>query len=78
MGGVRLVDLKGTLIEAGGAMVGGSISASQLSFSKADRNKLDEVTKELQNAIQSIWQNWDSAFQVGFWGYAPSDGRREC
>jgi chromosome segregation protein len=53
MGGVRLVDLKGSLIEASGAMVGGSLSKGQITFSKADRNKLEEVTKELQNAINS-------------------------
>lgn len=53
MGGVRLVDLKGSLIEASGAMVGGSLSKSQITFSKADRNKLEEVTNELQNAINN-------------------------
>ena len=53
MGGVRLVDIKGSLIEASGAMVGGSLPKGQLTFSKADRNKLEEVTKELQNAIDS-------------------------
>ena len=53
MGGVRLVDLKGGLIEASGAMIGGSLPKGQLTFSKADRNKLEEVTKKLQNAIDS-------------------------
>ncbi|KYK30317.1 MAG: hypothetical protein AYK22_04225 [Thermoplasmatales archaeon SG8-52-3] len=51
MGGVRLVDIKGSLIEASGAMIGGSTSKSHLSFSQIDRSKLDEITKELQNAI---------------------------
>ncbi len=51
MGGVRLVDIKGSLIEASGAMVGGSTSRTHLSFTRTDRSKLEEVTKELQNAI---------------------------
>ena len=53
MGGVRLVDLKGSLIEASGAMVGGSKLKTQLSFSKIDRGKLDEITQRLQEAIKS-------------------------
>ena len=53
MGGVRLVDLKGSLIEAGGAMIGGSRSKVHLSFSSADRGKLEEVTKQLNDAIAS-------------------------
>jgi len=52
MGGVRLVDIKGSLIEASGAMVGGSTSKTHLSFTRTDRSKLEEVTKELQNAIE--------------------------
>ena len=51
MGGVRLVDLKGSLIEASGAMVGGSRPKSHLSFSSMDRSKLEEITKELNEAI---------------------------
>ena len=53
MGGVRLVDLKGSLIEASGAMVGGSRPKTGLSFSGVDRSKLDEITKELNDAILS-------------------------
>lgn len=53
MGGVRLVDLRGSLIEASGAMVGGSKPKTQLSFSKIDRGKLDEITQQLQEAIKS-------------------------
>ena len=53
MGGVRLVDLKGSLIEASGAMVGGSRPKTHISFSNADRSKLEEVTKQLQDAIKS-------------------------
>jgi chromosome segregation protein len=53
MGGVRLVDLKGSLIEASGAMIGGSVPKSHLSFSSADRTKLEEITNELRTAIES-------------------------
>ena len=53
MGGVRLVDIKGSLIEASGAMIGGVSKRTHLSFTKADRSKLEEVTKELQNAIEA-------------------------
>ncbi len=51
MGGVRLVDLKGSLVESSGAMTGGNISKSRLSFSKIDRSKLDEITNELEKAM---------------------------
>jgi len=53
MGGVRLVDLKGSLIEASGAMIGGSKPKTRLSFSGVDRGKLEEVTQQLQEAIAS-------------------------
>jgi len=53
MGGVRLVDIKGSLIEASGAMIGGSRSKTHLSFSSADRGKLEEITKQLNDAIKS-------------------------
>ena len=53
MGGVRIVDLKGSLVEATGAMIGGSIPKTRLSFSGVDRAKLDEITQKLQTAIQS-------------------------
>ncbi len=53
MGGVRIVDLKGSLIEASGAMVGGSRPKTHLTFSSADRSKIEEITKELQTAIDS-------------------------
>ncbi len=52
MGGVRLVDLQGSLIEPTGAMRGGSISKAQLSFSKNDRTRLDKISKELKDAIE--------------------------
>ncbi|DAC72892.1 MAG TPA: chromosome segregation protein SMC [Thermoplasmata archaeon] len=53
MGGVRLVDMKGDLIEAGGAMVGGSPPSERLSFGSADQRTLDEITRRLNGAIQS-------------------------
>ncbi len=53
MGGVRLVDLKGSLIEASGAMIGGSRPKTSLSFSGVDRSKLDEITRELNSAVSS-------------------------
>ena len=53
MGGVRLVDLKGSLIEASGAMIGGSTPKTHLSFSDIDRSKLEKVTKELKDVITS-------------------------
>jgi chromosome segregation protein len=52
MGGVRLVDLKGSLIEASGAMVGGSKPKTHISFSNTDRSKLEEITKNLQDAVK--------------------------
>jgi len=51
MGGVRLVDLKGSLIEASGAMKGGSTPKTQLVFGEADRTKLDQVSTELRNTL---------------------------
>jgi chromosome segregation protein len=53
MGGVRLVDMKGDLIEASGAMVGGSVPSERLSFGSADQRMLDEVTRKLHAAVQS-------------------------
>ena len=51
MGGVRIVDLKGSLIEASGAMKGGSTPKIQLAFGEADRTKLDSVSNELRNTL---------------------------
>ncbi|RLF39220.1 MAG: chromosome segregation protein SMC, partial [Thermoplasmata archaeon] len=48
MGGVRLVDLQGGLIEASGAMHGGSKPKVELSFGEVDRRRLDEVAYQLQ------------------------------
>ena len=53
MGGVRLVDLKGTLIESSGAMIGGSIQKSSLRFTDLDRTKLEKITNELESALEN-------------------------
>ncbi|RLF56531.1 MAG: hypothetical protein DRN27_09565, partial [Thermoplasmata archaeon] len=53
MGGVRLVDMKGDLIEASGAMIGGSVSKVHLSFSKSDQDRLEKVSHELRAAVES-------------------------
>jgi chromosome segregation protein len=53
MGGVRLVDLKGTLFESSGAMIGGSIQKTSISFTDLDRTNLEKITNELQNALKS-------------------------
>lgn len=53
MGGVRLVDLQGTLIEASGAMRGGSIPKTQPSFEEIDRKELEAVTQKLRQALSS-------------------------
>jgi chromosome segregation protein len=53
MGGVRLVDMKGDLVEASGAMIGGSQPSHRLSFGSADQQALDDVTRKLTAAIQS-------------------------
>ena len=52
MGGVRLVTLQGDLIEASGAMIGG-IAEKTISFSPADRSKLDEIEEKLKKAMES-------------------------
>jgi len=53
MGGVRLVDMNGDLIEASGAMIGGSTPKVHLSFGSVDQNKLDDVTRRFNAAIES-------------------------
>jgi chromosome segregation protein len=53
MGGVRLVDMQGDLIEASGAMIGGSKPILSLSFGTSDTSKLEEVTQKLREAIDA-------------------------
>ena len=51
MGGVRLVTVGGELIEASGAMVGGTVEGSKVRFG-AGRGKADEVAEELRKATE--------------------------
>jgi len=51
MGGVRLVDLDGSLIEASGAMRGGSAPKTNLAFGGADRRKLELLHMQLKQNI---------------------------
>ncbi|MBN1280801.1 MAG: hypothetical protein JXA00_04045, partial [Candidatus Thermoplasmatota archaeon] len=53
MGGVRLVDIKGDLIEASGAMIGGSAPSQRLSFGSADQQALDDISRKLTAAIHN-------------------------
>lgn len=50
MGGVRLVTLNGELLEAGGAMIGGSIE-KHMKFSHGE-SEIDKVSRELREATQ--------------------------
>ncbi|MCX6650166.1 MAG: chromosome segregation protein SMC [Methanomassiliicoccales archaeon] len=51
MGGVRLVTAGGELIEASGAMVGGTVEGSKLKFGSG-KGKADEVAEELRKATE--------------------------
>jgi chromosome segregation protein len=53
MGGVRLVDLRGDLIEASGAMKGGSDPKSSVVFSGSHRESFDELSRKLKDAVNS-------------------------
>ncbi len=52
MGGVRLVTIGGELLEASGAMVGGTVEASQLKFGNAAKGKLEELADQLRKATE--------------------------
>jgi len=55
MGGIRLVTKSGELIEASGAMTGGTLSPQNvLKFGAASESKLDEVTAKLRAANESL------------------------
>ena len=55
MGGVRLVTKNGELLEASGAMTGGTLSLqSVLKFGAASESKLDEVSAKLRAANDSL------------------------
>ena len=53
MGGVRIVTKGGELIEASGAMTGGTVRTQNIKFGAASQTKLDEVSAELRTANQS-------------------------
>jgi chromosome segregation protein len=53
MGGVRLVDLDGSLIEASGAMHGGSSPKTNLMFGDADRTRLEQVNTQLKESMRA-------------------------
>jgi len=53
MGGVRLVDMKGNLVEASGAMIGGSLPKMHLSFGSINRDNLDDLHSELHIAVEN-------------------------
>ena len=52
MGGVRLVTLGGELLEASGAMVGGTVETAQLKFGSSAKGKLEELAEQLRRAIE--------------------------
>ena len=54
MGGVRLVTLDGEVIEAAGAMVGGSLSKQGMKFGSAAAGRLEAVAEELRIATGAM------------------------
>ena len=63
MGGVRLVTLQGDLIEASGAMIGGSVS-SRVSFGITNRKKLEEMRESLRESTQRQEELTEQLLQV--------------
>jgi len=53
MGGIRIVTKGGELLEASGAITGGTVRTQQMKFGAASQTKLDEVSAELRTANQS-------------------------
>ncbi len=66
MGGVRLVTLDGTLIEAGGAMIGGSKSqrAKKTEFGKAKEDQMREIGLELSATKEEVEERSRRLVQV--------------
>ena len=54
MGGIRIVTKGGELVEASGAMTGGTVRTQTIKFGAASQTKLDEVSVELRTANQSM------------------------
>jgi chromosome segregation protein len=51
MGGVRLVTGSGELIEASGAMVGGTVEVNQLKFGQSAKGKLELLAEQMSKAM---------------------------
>ena len=51
MGGVRLVTGSGELIEASGAMVGGTVEVNQLKFGQSAKGKLEQLAEQMSKAM---------------------------
>ncbi|MGN1045167.1 MAG: chromosome segregation protein SMC [Candidatus Methanomethylophilaceae archaeon] len=54
MGGIRLVTMDGELIEASGAMVGGSVKQTGLKFGAATQGRMDELAKNYRAVSASL------------------------
>ncbi len=54
MGGIRLVTMDGELLEASGAMVGGSIKNTGLKFGAASQGKMDELAEKYRAVSASL------------------------
>ncbi|MCE5295726.1 MAG: chromosome segregation protein SMC [Euryarchaeota archaeon] len=52
MGGVRLVTASGELIEASGAMVGGTVDTNVPRFGQSKKGKIEEVAEELRRSTE--------------------------
>ncbi len=52
MGGVRLVTAGGELIEASGAMVGGTLDTNTPKFGQSSKGKLEEIAEELRKSVE--------------------------
>ncbi|MEM2979656.1 MAG: AAA family ATPase, partial [Methanomassiliicoccales archaeon] len=52
MGGVRLVTLEGELLEASGAMIGGTLEGMPIKFGSSMKGRLEEVGEALRQAME--------------------------
>ncbi len=52
MGGVRIATLQGELIEASGAMIGGTLQKSALKFGAPSQKEIQKVAEKLRRAIE--------------------------
>ena len=63
MGGVRLVTGSGELIEASGAMVGGTVEVNQLKFGQSAKGKLEQLAEQMSKAMD-LSASLDSQIKV--------------